>query len=570
MSGSLVRSPLPRAAAVLAVMALAVTGCSGDGGDVVEPTSTPTPAPTSAAPTPAPTSTAPQPTSTGTATAQPPVVPEPDADAIEAARAEVAELDLDELVGQLVVASYSGVDASAAAALVSRHHLGGVIVLGDNVPADPPDRVPAISDLTARVEEAVRADRDWPAFIGIDQEGGPVTRIRVPLDRWPASMAIGASGDLDLAQAVATASGEQLRALGFTVVFAPVADVTSGADDPTIGLRSPGSDPDAVAAVATAQTRGYVEAGILPVVKHPPGHGTVPADSHVEIARQEADLETLRSRDLVPFQVLSDAGAPAMMVAHLLVEALDDELPASLSPAVITGLLREEMGFEGLVITDALNMAAVSDFYGSGRAAVLALQAGADVLLMPPDPHEAIEAVVQAVDDGDLDRDDLEDSAARMVAALRSIEGERPSPAVIGSQSDLAARAALAGITQLDGDCGRPLVEGSIRIIGGSATDRDALAQAAGEVGLGVGSGDTVLLLGGPGEERAADTAQVAIALDVPYPLAQVSADRAHLAAYGRDQATMRALVAVLTGQAPAVGRLPVPVGDWPLGAGCG
>lgn len=558
-----------RGVAAVTVVAMLAVACSGDGpaetgadhpsdtGAVTGTAAPPSPSPSTPAPT-----TSPAPTS-----AVPPVLPEPDDSALEQLRTEVADLSLEALVGQLIVASYGGVNSSQAAALVSRHNLGGVIVLGDNVPTDPSDRVAAMSDLTARVEESVAETRRWPAFIGIDQEGGPLTRIRVPLDRWPAAMAIGAADDPDLAREVAQASGEQLRALGFTVVFAPVADVTSGADDPTIGLRSPGSDPVAVATVATAQTRGYVDAGILPVIKHPPGHGSVPADSHVGIARQDADLETLRARDLVPFQLLAEAGAPAMMVAHVLVTEVDDERPASLSPDVTTGLLQDELGFEGLIVTDALNMAAVSDFYGSGQAAVLALEAGADVLLMPTDPAEAIDAVVQAVRDGQLDRADLEDSAVQMISSLRSVLTDRPSPAVIGSQGELAQRAAAAGITQLDGACGQPLVEGGIQIVGGSPEDQEALAQAAGAAGLTVGSGTSVRLLGATPEPGS--SADIVVALDVPYPLADSTAEVAHIAAFGRDSATMQAVVAVLTGESPAPGRLPVPVGDWTIGTGC-
>lgn len=499
---------------------------------------------------------------------------------IAAAREEVAQLDLRLLAGQLIVASYGGTDSTEAAALVARYHLGGVITLGDNVPEAPAERLPALGDMSRRVHDAVRADgRPWPAFIAIDQEGGPVTRVGAPLDQWPAAMALGAAGDPELAAEVAMASGEQLRALGYTVVLAPVADVTIGAADPTIGARSFGSDPEAVAGLAQAQVDGYLEAGVLPVVKHFPGHGSVTEDTHVAQVSQPAPLEDLEERDLLPFARLAEAEAPAMMTAHIILEAVDPEQPATLSAPVLTELLREDLGYRGLVVTDAMNMAAISQEYGPGAAAVAALRAGADVLLMPADPGAAIDAIVAAVEEGTLERSDLEDSAALMVAQLRALEQERPDPGTIGSDAELAADAALAAVTQLTGPCEEAVVTGGIRIQGGSERDRALLAQAAQNAGVPVGNGPTVALLGAPvyragagggGDTGAGVQGDIVVALDVPYRLAESSAGTAMFAVYGRDQAAFDALIAVLTGAESAPGALPVEVSaDLPVGSGC-
>lgn len=502
----------------------------------------------------------------------------PDAAAIDQARSEVEQLEMHELAGQLIVASYGGTDSTAAATMVTNHHLGGVITLGDNVPAAPSERLPALSDLSRRVNDAVAADgRDWPAFIAVDQEGGPITRVAAPLDTWPAAMALGAAGDIDLARDVAHASGEQLRALGYTVVLAPVADVTSGQDDPTIGARSFGSDAEAVAGLTQAQVNGYLDADILPVIKHFPGHGSVPADTHLESVRQEASLEDLFGSDLVPFAQLADAGAPAVMTAHITVDAVDPDRPATLSASVLTELLRDEMGFEGLVVTDAMNMAAISDTYGPDAAAVAALEAGADVILMPTDPQAAIEAIEAAVEDGTLDRGDLEDSAARMIAHLRSVDGSAPEAGVIGDRADLAAEAAAAAITQISGPCDEALVSEGIQIVGGSEEDRALLSAAAQEAGLEVGTGPSVALLGAPvyqaggggGDAGSGVQGDIVVALDVPYRLADSSAEIAMFAIYGRDAAAFEALVDVLTGAEPAPGSLPVAVGDLPVGSGC-
>lgn len=497
---------------------------------------------------------------------------------LASAREDVSALSDRDLVGSLIVASYEGTDPEAAAELVRAHHLAGVITLGANVPENPDTRVELLTGLTAAVSQAVAdSGRDWPAFLAIDQEGGPITRVAAPLDHWPAAMALGAARDPDLAAEVAQASGTQLRALGYTVVLAPSADVTSGPDDPTIGARSPGTDPQIVADVATAQVRGFAAAGVLPVVKHFPGHGTIAADSHLGLAEQTADLATLQSRDLAPFRALIDAGAPAVMPGHIVVDAIDPDRPATTSPAVLTDLLQDELGFSGLVVTDALNMGAITQAPGDVHPAVGALAAGVDVLLMPPDPVGTIDAVLASLQDGTLDRADLEESAARVVATLRAQEGvPSPDPSVIGSRHELSVRAAAAGITQLTGPCGERLVGDSIAISGGTEADRSNLAVAAQAAGLGIGSGDSVVLVGGstyqagggPGGPGTG-SGDVVVTTDRPYPLADSQADTALIAAYGRDPATMEALVRVLLGEETAQGRLPTPVGDYPIGAGC-
>lgn len=503
----------------------------------------------------------------------------PSGNELAAARSAVSALSDRQLAGQLVVAAYSGTDAAGAAALVQENHLGGVITLGDNVPESVGSRVPLLTSLTGSVQQAVAADgRDWPAFLAIDQEGGAITRVGAPLDHWPAAMALGASRDPELAREVAQASGEQLRALGYTVALAPVADVTIGPEDPTIGSRSPGSDPAVVAEIATAQVAGFSDAGILSVAKHFPGHGTILTDSHLGVAEQTADLSVLTDRDLVPFRTVIGAGAPAIMPGHIVVDAVDPDLPATVSPDVITGLLRDDLGFGGLVVTDALNMGAITQTGSTDHPAVQALQAGVDVLLMPPDPRGAVDAIVFALEDGTLDRAQLEESAARMVATLRH-QHKVPAPdgAVIGSDHDLSVRAAAAGITQLSGPCGQRLVGDSITIRGGTEGDRERLNAAAAAAGLGTGSGDSVVLVGGSSYQAGGGpggpgtgTGDIVVTTDRPYPLADSQASTALIAAYGRDASTMEALVQVLLGETTAPGLLPTPVGDYPIGAGCG
>ncbi|TDD72095.1 beta-N-acetylhexosaminidase [Jiangella aurantiaca] len=451
--------------------------------------------------------------------------------------------------GQVIVARYAGLEPPVGQ--IEELGLGGVILMGDNV--ESPEQV---THATAAIQQA-GGDRGYPVIIGIDQEGGTVARIKEPATEFPAYMTLGASRDTEMAADVAQASGEELRAMGLTMVFAPDADVTTGPDDPTIGTRSASSDPQVVAETVQASLRGYAESGIVAVSKHFPGHGSVPADSHEELPVQVASLDELRARDFVPFRAAVEAGAEAIMVAHIEVDAVESGLPASLSPEVI-GLLRNELGFEGAVITDALDMAAISQGYGSGTAAVRALAAGADIVLMPADVEAAHTAIVDAVASGELPPERLAEAATRGVALmLHEASGPAPDPAAVGSHEDLSYAESLGGVTVVAGACEGPLVEGVIRVVGGEEADRVRFDEAAAAAGLttDVNAPTTVRLLGGT-EPSAGD---VVVALDRPYPLGASDAP-VKIALYGRTPGAFRALAEVLAGTLPARGTLPVPV----------
>ncbi len=503
----------------------------------------------------------------------------PSAEQLSAARADVARLSVPQLAAQLVVPRQRGAGQDAAAALRSGGY-GGYAVFRDNLPQGAAAVRTARAD-NAAFERAMReSGRDWPAFVSIDQEGGPVTRLDSPLTLFPAVMALGAAGDPGLARRVGAASGAELRGLGYTVVLAPVADVTVGEADPTIGVRSPGSDPRAVSRISSALAAGYLDAGILPTLKHFPGHGGVGDDSHLGTVTQRAPLSQMRERDLLPFAEAVSAGAPAIMTAHIVLTSVDPQRPSTVSQKVLTGVLREDLGFTGLVVTDALEMAAVASRFGAGQAAVEAVRAGADVLLMPADAKAAVTALVKAVDDGSVTRGRLEESAARMVATLRAAVHDPPAPSEPGSHQQVAKDVAAAAITQLGGECGARLVGDGIRVSGGDAADREALTTAARAAGLRTGSGTSVVLRGGSTYRAAEDdgestasapaTGDVVVALDAPYTLARDRARVAKLATFGRTPATFAELVRVLLGERTASGALPVAVGNHAIGSGCG
>lgn len=490
------------------------------------------------------------------------------------ARAEVKKLGTRRLAAQLVVPDSGSVDAGVRG--VSGGY-GGVVVMrsaltkGSSVASDA-------KKANGRYSAAMRSSgRAWPAFIAIDQEGGPVTRIDAPLTRFPAAMALGAVKDSGLATQVGRASGAELAGLGFTVVMAPDADVTTPGD-PTIGVRSPGSDPARVARTALAYVAGYRQAGIVPVVKHFPGHGAVAADTHKGTAVLTASKAALEKRDLVPFREAAAAKVPAVMTAHIVTKAVDRTRPASQSRAVTTGLLRRQLGFSGLIVTDALNMGAATAGLRPGEETVRAIEAGADVALMPADPAAAVTALEKAVSSGRLSRGRLEESAVRMIVALRARKPTVPAAAP-GSNQAVARRVAAASITQIGGTCGGRLVGKAVTVSGGTPADRAEFTRAVRSRGVRVGgAGATRVALLGGGTYQAGSgsasgqrtgTGDVLVALDVPYGLASGTA-KARLATYGRTPATFDALADVLVGKAKAPGRLPVAVGSSKIGAGCG
>jgi beta-N-acetylhexosaminidase len=463
----------------------------------------------------------------------------------------VARMPLSKLAGQVIVAEYDG--TAAPTSLVNGLHLGGVIVMADNIGTTAGLRR-SNRELQASAREA---GRGWPVFIGVDQEGGIVERVKGEVTRFPAFMSTGAAGEAALTRRAAAAGGAELSDLGFTTVFAPSADVTSGPDDPTIGSRSAGSHPRTVAREANAAVEGYLAAGILPVMKHFPGHGSVPADSHVELPVQHRTLRQLRETDLVPFRAGVERGVPAVMVAHIDVRAVDPGMPSTLSRPVVRGLLRRALGFRGLVVTDAMNMAAVAERFATGEAAVRALVAGNDVVLMPPDPVAARDGIVGAVRSGRLTRARLEQAAARQIALLLHQRNTEPSiTRKPGTSSRASYRLSAGAATVVSGPCRGRLVGSSVRAFGPDAAVARFRA-AAQRAGLRTGSGTTVALVGYGGSATSAD---VVVTMDTPYALGSSTAHVAKIAMYGDTPGAMRALVGVLTGRARAEGRLPVPV----------
>jgi len=299
--------------------------------------------------------------------------------------------------------------------------LGGVVLFARNVGTEE-----ELRQLTGALHDARR-----DLLVATDEEGGDVTRLEAARgSSYPGSHALGVVDDVALTGAVARAMGADLRRAGVDLDFAPVADVNTEPDNPVIGIRSFGSDPDRVGRHVAAFVRGLQASGVAACAKHFPGHGDTRVDSHLGLPVVDADPERLERELLPPFRAAIAADVAAIMTAHLVVPALDDA-PATVSPAILTGLLRGELGFDGLVITDALEMRGLRDTIGFEEGAVRALAAGADALCLGHDVGEedleaAHAAIAAAVREGRLDAGRLEQAAARVGRARRPASGDGP------------------------------------------------------------------------------------------------------------------------------------------------
>ncbi|MFW0771718.1 glycoside hydrolase family 3 protein [Paenarthrobacter nitroguajacolicus] len=342
--------------------------------------------------------------------------------------AMIAGMTLDEKIGQMTwthVYGSSADDTSMAAKnqerygvntpaeVVEKYNLGGVLYFAWSGNTNNPRQVAGLSN--GLQQTAMRQDGNGiPLAVTIDQEGGLVARIGPPATVLPGNMALGATADANLAKAQGEILGSEMRAMGINVDFAPVLDLNSNPDNPVIGIRSMGEDPALVSELGVAQIQGIQANNVGAAAKHFPGHGDTSVDSHYGLPTVTYDRETL-NQHLKPFQAAIDGGVDMVMTAHIIVEAIDSELPGTLSHKVLTGLLRDEMGFKGLVTTDALDMAAMAAEWPQEEIAVKAIQAGSDILLNSPDVDASFAGVRAAVESGEITEARLDDSVRRIL-----------------------------------------------------------------------------------------------------------------------------------------------------------
>lgn len=375
-----------------------------------------------------------------------------------------------------------------AAELIRKYHLGGIIYFPRFNNVNNPRQIAELSNGIQRVAAGQRIP--VPMLISTDQEQGLVNRIGPPVTQFPGNMALGAARRTSDAHHAAWITGEELRALGVMQNLAPVADVNVNALNPVIGVRSFAENPQLVARLTAAQVQGYQDAGVSATAKHFPGHGDTTVDSHTGLPVIDHSRSEWERIDLPPFRAAIAQGVDAIMTAHIVVPSLDPSGdPATLSAPIMTGLLRTELGYDGVVITDALDMAGVRDKYGDDRVPVLALQAGVDQLLMPPDLDLAYRSVLAAVRSGELSEHRIDESVLR-VLRLKFQRGLVRDPyvdlgainRVVGTSAHLAQSQRIAGRTTTlikdDADL-IPLPPGprSVLVTGRGATTTSTLAE---------------------------------------------------------------------------------------------
>jgi beta-N-acetylhexosaminidase len=313
-------------------------------------------------------------------------------------------------IGQLLIAGFNGHQLPVELKGLAREFgLGGVILFARNV-ADP-------EQVAELCYDAARLDPELPLWVSVDQEGGRVARLKAPFTDWPPMATLGRSGDERLAERFARALAAELKAVGITLDYAPVLDVHTNPNNPVIGDRALAEKPDEVARLGAAIIRTLQTEGVAACGKHFPGHGDTSADSHHELPLLEHPIERLREVEFVPFRAAIEAQVSAIMTGHVFLPALDDKRPATLSKRIVSDLLRDELGYRGLILTDDLDMKAVAAEYAVPQSAVLAVEAGCDGVLICSGDHDvqaaALEALVHAVEDDRLRSSRVEDALGR-------------------------------------------------------------------------------------------------------------------------------------------------------------
>ncbi|TDD96384.1 glycoside hydrolase family 3 protein [Jiangella asiatica] len=558
---------------------------------------------------------------------------------------QLAQLSVEEKVGQLFVTHAYGTDATAVtpaeaalnqaaygvdtpAEVVDKYHLGGVIYFAWSGNVNNPRQIARLSNGL----QATATDGGPPLLVSADQETGIVARMPAPATQFPGAQALAAGGSTHAAREAARITARELRAVGINQNFAPVADVNVNAANPVIGVRSFSSDPQLAAEYVAAQVAGYERGdGVAAAAKHFPGHGDTTTDSHYGVPEIDHTRQEWEAIDAPPFEAAIDAGIDVIMTAHIVVDSLDASgVPATLSRPIITDLLRGELGYDGIVITDALNMDAIREHFGPERVPVLALLAGVDQLLVPEDGEMDImyQAVLNAVRTGEISEERLDESVARVlglkwrrgivedpyvdVAAVDRIVGNRAhgiaaeritDPTVTALRNDdgdgapilpVTAEGTSVNIVTTNTAAGNDLA-GALRERGATAdviaagtrpTDATiaAAVQAAGNHDL------TVVITSNAADTRVTDpqarqqrlvrevTATgapvVAVAARNPYDVAYLPEDAAFLAAYSSTTVSMRGVAKVITGEIAPAGKLPVdvPAADgsvlYPIGHG--
>lgn len=510
----------------------------------------------------------------------------------------IAGMTIEEKVGQLIIVGFEGKQVNKAIkAHIGQRFVGGIALFGRNIQS-----LQQVVRLTNELQRLAQMTKHQiPLIIAIDQEGGWVTRLKKGATILPGNMALGAIGSTELAERAGELTAVELAAVGINLNFAPVMDVNNNPCNPVIDRRSFGESPEVVSRLGAAYIKGLQRnKDVLATAKHFPGHGDTTVDSHTDLPTVRHDLNRVRAIELKPFHAAIKAGVAAIMTAHIVYPALDANRPATLSPAILTDLLREELGFDGLIITDDMEMKAIDDRYHAGEAAVMAVEAGADMVLAPWTLAKQIEiynALLSAVKHRRISKTRLDQSVKRILKSKgacgafdRRFVDVSAVPKILGNQShkQLAQTIASQAITIVQNrNRILPLKlkkESTVLIVGSSTTLFNLFRNRHGkstEVRI-PGRPDIKQILpqliyqaknanvvvAGVMNHRQAElvhqlsaatqTPIIVIAFGSPYVLRRCPDVPASLAAYDGHYASVRGAVEVILGEIEAQGKLPI------------
>lgn len=343
-----------------------------------------------------------------------------------------------EMLGQKLVFGFHGDTLSEEfVSLIREYKIGNVILFLRNVKS-----AAQLRRLCGEIQNLIQTETGYPAFIIIDQEGGMVSRLPQDAVNVPCAMSLAATGDPENAAKASQITIRQLQGLGANFNMAPVLDVNNNPRNPVIGIRSFGDDPEKVANLGLAALRPYQNSGILCCGKHFPGHGDTAVDSHLGIPRVDKSLAELEKTELIPFRQAIQGGIPAIMISHVMFPQLEPkQVPCTMSREIITGLLKEKLGFRGLVLTDCMEMLAIQNHYGTPQGVVASIRAGVDLTEISSTlslERDAARAVNEAALNGEFDMEEIAASVEKILAYKKQIQVQ-PDPALCGREEDFQA-----------------------------------------------------------------------------------------------------------------------------------
>ncbi|MBB6673878.1 beta-N-acetylhexosaminidase [Cohnella nanjingensis] len=521
--------------------------------------------------------------------------------------ADWTQLDLKRKIGQLFLCGFDGYEPTEGIVkLIEEYGLGGIVYFRRNLKD---------ARQVAALSASLQSRAEVPLFTSVDQEGGMVVRLEEGVTVMPGNMAVGAAADAELAYEGAKWAGAELREIGVNVNFAPCLDVNNNPRNPVIGVRSYGEDPQAVAVLGEAQIRGYQESGVAAVAKHFPGHGDTASDSHYELPVVPHGRDRLDAVELLPFRAAIAVGVDAIMTAHVVFPAYEpDKVPATLSRRILTGLLREQLGYEGVIVTDCLEMNAVSETIGVARGAVEAVKGGADLILVSHRLERqiaALEAVYEAVLTGEIPASRIDDAVRRVwelkekrglfadalpVAPNRERAGEvsrglseKAVTVVKGGERLPLKRDGQTLVVWAEARRGTEVIEvirqawtlgAALAAEGYAVTEKrvglDPTPEESDDVLAAAASADTIVfaaydaafcarqvqLIRALGDLEGKTVALVATR--TPYDLLETTAVPVYLCTYENKPTMMTAAAGVLSGRLAAQGRQPVTIGEFP------